>query len=511
MSKAHVQLLALFLCILSGSWAATAVDSPAGCRSAVTRTPEDWGVLIDATWGPGLPAAEQLALFDQVFQLVDSGYGAFHNLDIDLDAIRSRYRPEIAGGVSRGRLAAIMNHISLALSDCHTYIVDREVSWGTYAAPGVPLLVVGAWVANYRFGASLTVLPDDTLLVIRALPDQPLGLQPGDIVLGYDGVLWSQLYPQLLEAELPIQFVWLWGSTDQSMHHCMMMSAGLNWHLFDTIDVLRYATGETVHLSTEPLWYHEKLVLGNEQLPVAGVAMPNFEDDFVSWGIVEGTEVGYVYVSSWSMDPVDRIRVEFYEAIRALMDDHDTEGLILDFRLNTGGGAAVPNSGFSMLFDSDVYTIAYELRANGSADHLQMLPHWFLTPEYLKIQATPSSYYDRPIAVLIGPGTVSAGDISAQRLLSHPMVRTFGKPSNGGFTITDNPYIGERWWFSRANGSAYTVSGHRHLAHTGVGADFEVWLTPEDVVQGRDTVVEAAIDWIQRSHPRHPGDRAAPQ
>jgi len=479
---------------------------------AIHRTAEDWAALIDATWGPGMASAAQVDLFDEWWDAIDRGYGAFHNLDIDLEAIRSRYRPEIEGGVSRGRLAAIMNHFALALKDCHTFITDRDVTWGTLAEPGVPLMVVGPLPGNDRFGAALTLLPNDTLLVFRALPDHPLGLEPGDIVLGYDGVPWSELYRELLEAELPIQLIWVWGSTDESMHHCMMASAGLNWHLFDTIDIIKHATGEIVHLPTAPLAEVSEIVLGNEQLPVPGVPMPDyFEDDWVSWGIVEGTDIGYVYVASWAWEAQYQIREQFYEAIHALMFQFDTSGLILDFRLNTGGGADQPRDGFALLFDSDVYTIAYELRVEGSDDHLEMRRHPTLTPAYLMIQGDPSSYYDRPIAALIGPGSVSAGDVHTQRLLVHPMVRTFGKPSNGGFTLNDNPDVGARWWTSRATGCAYTVDGHHYLAHRGVEPDEEVWLTPNDVAAGRDTVVEAAIAWIQRAAPRRPGGRVTPE
>jgi hypothetical protein len=460
---------------------------------------DEWSALIDSTWGEGMPAAEQLAFFDRVIDDIDSGYGAYQNLDLDLESIRNRYRPEIAGGVSRGRFAAIMNHISLALSDCHTFIIDRQVNWYTLAEPGAPLFVVGAWPDASRFGAALTVLPDDTLLVIRALPGQQLGLEPGDIVLGYDGVPWSMLYRQLLEAELPIQLNWVCGSTEESMHHCMMMSAGLNWHLFDTIDVVKFSTGETLHLPTSPLQNQTGTIYGVEQLPVPGVPMPEYEEgDFVSWGIVQGTGIGYIYVASWDPDPRLQISEQFAEAVRALMYDYDTSGLILDFRINTGGGALTADDGFALLFDKEVFTVGYALRVEGSEDPYEMYPHPELTPELLEIKGDPESYYDKPIAVLIGPGTVSAGDLHSQRLLAHPRVRTFGKPSNGGFTLNDNPDYGSRWWTSRATGSAYTVEGTRYLAHTGVPVDFAVWLQPSDVAAGIDTVVEAAISWIQR-------------
>ncbi len=503
---------AAIVSVLLVGWAAP-VSSQDRDRPEVesTRSATDWATVIDSTWGEGMPAAEQLDMFDRVINDIETGYGAFHNIDLNLASIRNRYRPEIASGVSRGRFAAIMNHISLVLTDCHTYIVDRQVSWHTAAVPGVPLFVVGAWPNASRFGASLTVLPDDTLLVFRALPDQQLGLEPGDIVLGYDGVPWAVLYRQLLDAELPIQLVWVCGSTEESMHHCMMMSAGLNWHLFDSIDVVKHRTGETLHLPTAPLLNQNGTIYGNEQLPVPGVTMPAYEQgEFVSWGIVEDTDIGYIYVASWDPDPLFRISEEFRDAVQAVMVDHDTEGLILDFRINTGGGALTPDDGFALLFDEDVYTIGYALRVEGSVDPREMEPHPELTPELLKIKGDPSTFYDRPIAVLIGPGSVSAGDVHAQRLLAHPMVKTFGKPSNGGFTLNDNPDYGPRWWTSRATGAAFTVDGARFLAHTGVPVDVEVWLEPEDAASGRDTVVEAAIAWIQRPIVRQSSGRRVP-
>jgi len=49
-------------------------------------------------------------------------------------------------------------------------------------------------------------------------------------------------------------------------------------------------------------------VSGNEQLPVSGVPMPvYFEDNFVTWGIVEGTNIGYVYVAAWEWEAEHRV------------------------------------------------------------------------------------------------------------------------------------------------------------------------------------------------------------
>lgn len=111
--------------------------------------------------------------------------------------------------------------------------------------------------------------------------------------------------------------------------------------------------------------------------------------------------------------------------------------------------------------------------------------------------------------VLEGPGAVSNGDWESLRMGFHPMVRTFGKPSNGAFTPSDSGSVGSEYWVTGATGSGYLVDGHRYLTHTGAPVDVEVWLTPHDVARGVDTVVEAAIQWIQGPARRQTGRRMA--
>ena len=207
---------------------------------------------------------------------------------------------------------------------------------------------MGGWGDNWHFGAGLTPLPDGSLLVYKAMPNHPLGLVPGDIVLGYGGVPWKQLYPELLAAQLPLTG-WWWGSSESSWTHSMLMSAGLNWHLFDTIDVVKHATGETVHLSVAPLASTPPVSLDcTEQLPIPGVPMPDYlgSNDPVSWGIVEGTQVGYVYVRAWAGDAGD----QFYAAVPSLLTQYQTSGLIFDFRTNYGGNMFLSYPALSLLF-----------------------------------------------------------------------------------------------------------------------------------------------------------------
>jgi PKD repeat protein len=460
-------------------------------------TQEDWRAAIDSVWGDGLPTEEKMEIGGRTWEEIDQRFGAFMNLDVNIDSLAALWEAEISAGVSRGRFAAILNHFSLALMDAHTVIADVGVTWGTYPRPGVPLFVVSTARDNSRFGACLTPLPDSTLLVYRALPNHRLGLEPGDLVLGYDGIPWKKLYKELLEAQLPIRLNYVWGSHPESFTHTMLQSAGLNWHLFDTIDIVKYGTGDTLHLSTAPLQYQSGEIWGNEQLPVPGVEMPNFwTEDYVTWGIVEGTQIGYIYIASWSWEQQHRISEQFYEAIYDFMFNYETEGMIIDMRLNYGGTMEEAHDGYSLLFNTTERRVSFDMRGDPNDRH-DMIPHPTHRAERFIIHGDPDTYYDRPIAVLTGPNAVSNGDWESLRTQFHPMVRTFGKSSCGAFTPSDYPDLGHpSFYMTKANGSGYLIDGHIYLAHTGVEVDEEVWLTREDAARGIDTVVEAAIAWI---------------
>jgi hypothetical protein len=476
--------------------------TPGGFAALHEFAASDWAQRIDQTWGPSpWTIPEMLGLFDTFWNKIDLGFACFQGLDVDWVGLREPARAEIEAGVSRGRFAAIMNHLALALRESHTGVWDLGVNYSALD-PGVPLFVVGGWGNNARFGAGLTPLPDGSLLVYKAMPSHPLGLVPGDIVLGYEGVPWKQLYRELLAAQLPLTG-WWWGSSESSWTHSMLMSAGLNWHLFDTIDVVKHATGETVHLSVAPLVSAPQSRLDcTEQLPI-----PDFlgSGDTVSWGLVEGTDVGYVYVRQWSGDAGNQL----LDAVRSLLTQYQTSGLIFDFRTNYGGNMFLSYPALSMLFGrGDTSTIGFASRCYlGSHD---MCPSAYGLPRYYVIHGSAEADYDRPIAVLMGPGAVSSGDQVAHLFSFHPRARFFGKSTSTAFNAGSFLPLGIAGWSSvYAAFDAYRVTDPtNYLTHDEIRVDEAVWLTPDDVARGKDTVVEAALRWILNRAPVCDGAQA---
>ena len=398
-----------------------------------------------------------------------------------------------------------MCQLFLPLQDLHTYIGDLPIGFDDLDL-GVPLFVISGYYNDakqdfpfrefHHFGAGLSPLPDSSLLVYDVVPDHPLGLQSGDVVLGYDNIPWKNLYKEILKTQLPIAYYpWL-GSTEYSKRHHLLTSAGMNWHLFDTIDIVKYDSDDTLHLSTSILQNQQMQLFATAQMPINGVPRPDIENGhWVSWGIIDGTQIGYIYVWNWTKEGngFHASGDDFRQAILTLMNEYNTSGLIIDSRRNTGGNFKEYPKGLEILFNIPQDIFGFSKRFNPN-DHFSMNSINFS----MNINAD-EKIYDKPIAVLTGPASASMGDFMPYQMRYHPMSKIFGFPSNGAFgtvghsTLTYAP----DWevWVTVTN-SYLKENPEKYLTHMNFDVDEEVWLTQEDVVKGKDTAVEKAIEWI---------------
>jgi hypothetical protein len=488
-------------------------------KKAGHYTTKEWRQLIDSLWGPGVPTDTKLSVFDNYWNIVDQTWGGFPNLVVNWDSLKAVYRPLVTAGVSRGRFSGILTRLTRALNEWHCFTVDlgidstmgfypdlfADVEYPNYPSfqyrPGLPVININILFFRTNFGAGLTPLPDSTAMVYSVMPSHPLGLQPGDVILGYDGIPWRQLIRELLDAELPILGGGnLLGSTAASGYHAAMISAGMNWGLFDTIDVVKYSTKDTLHYPTSLLNtisppYH----IATEQLPVKGVSFPDLKGNkLVSWGVVEGTAIGYVYVWDWYGMPSGETRTLFAQAVNELINQQKVQGLILDFRTNNGGQTSFANDGYAQLLNFDP-TLNYS-----PASRVKGGPHlsFNLTSKYIPDVFSPGhELFDHPIAVLTGPMCGSAGDYNSFKIRFHPMVRFFGKRTNGAYTaytsqlqygVLAGPYfcrVDDASVYSNYNNEGFMI-------HNPFPVDEEVWLTQDGVAKGQDDVVNLALAWI---------------
>ncbi len=461
-----------------------------------TAPPEDTGwsppdLDVDGYWAEAPDTETRLAIFDQLWTTLGASYASFAASGVDWDAIRETYRPLVEAAESQGRFFQLLGDIFLTLQDGHSYIVSYEVC--RYDATGSPPALRLLDGATYS-GACLTPLEDDSLLVTRVDPDNPAGLVPGDRVLGYDGWAWRHLRTRLVQAGLPVC----------GYHSSADLAQDMNWqsallnnhHLFDTLDLHRHGEAEPERIDTEIFAGFYSDLVCSDQLPVEGVELPYTDYDGshgaaeTSWGVLEGTNIGYIYVYAWSGD----VTTDFGTAVSELMG---TDGLIIDQRYNNGGGTGAAMGGLALLFQEDVEHIMNCAVRDDPDDYTSMaINSW----GWHAFEADPSTYYDRPIAVLVGPRAISAGDLFPVYMTHHPRARRFGRTTDGSFgsiasTWAPDPYVADLYM-------AYTYAAcidpdMSWLQGAEAPPETEVWLDPEDVAEGRDTVVEAALAWIE--------------
>ena len=494
------------------------------------HTVAEWKHIIDTTWGDGMLTEDKLLLFDRFWEAVDKHYPGFVNNPVNWDSVKNHYRPEIEAGVSRGRFAGIITKMGSLLREGHSYAYDRGV-YLTKPGPDIPILIAGYYsnqdstliLHNGWFGATLTPIIDEELLVLRSVEDHPMGLEAGDIILGYDGLPWTDLYPLLLQMDFPLTtnsrttkesipkyFDYL-GSSEKSAKHKWLASAGMNWHLFDTLDFRKYRSYDILHLPTSLLEGKELHIAGNEQLPVEGIEFPGTEiisDTLpafipsVSFDAILDNTIGYIYFFHMSFDDC----VKKLEAASQSLAEGDVQGIILDLRYNTGGFNGW-EKGFNPIFNRGIDSCGlYARTINGGHDDL------YRKESFLK--ALSKDFLNKPIALITGPGAMSMGDYASYFIHTQPMTRSFGKGTNTAYTLNlgrvnniDKWSSGSIHWdfgfpafeieFAGSNFGRIIDGELKQFMHTGFDIDEEIWFTQEAAYHQKDNLVKRAVDWIK--------------
>ncbi len=474
---------------------ASAYKGSAGKTTAGTGIVFDtakWVHRIDSTWGAGLADTAKLNLFNDFWMQMDSFYAGFAGLPAyNWDSIVNAMRAEISGGVSRGRFAGIIGKLMSYINDGHSSFYDVSVSYGAAIYPGLPVFRGESGL----FGACITTVNDTAAMVYNVDPSHPFGLQPGDIILGYNGIPWTRLIQTLLQYQLP-NGVGI-GSTDVATYHRRIQAAGENWYLFDTINIKK-CDGTLVNFPTSLMVGKHYQDFCTEEMPVAGVHKLTYNDYYVNnriicSGVITGTRVGYISMIDCSDNSGDSL----YNAVKVLMEDSLVDGLILDIRTNYGGVFGAYQKAF-MYLNGGTGNISW-LGAGDRLNPANRLLMYNNPVSWYDFTDTISGFPHKKIAVLSGPGAFSAGDVLSVLFKHDPDVKTFGKSTTGAFggyvpiTITYPKY-----YASRQGGNFYQASDATHyLTHTSFPVDSSVWFTQSTVCNGVDNILNTAVNWIE--------------
>jgi hypothetical protein len=189
-------------------------------------------------------------------------------------------------------------------------------------------------------------------------------------------------------------------------------------------------------------------------------------------------DVGYLYYGSFSGSLSEANLSYIFHHFR------DCRGLILDVR-NNGGGSLAQAELFASCFASERTLTGYII-------HKSAPPHdVFSEPFPLYLEPSVYARWLRPVILLTNRQCYSAANNFVQRMSCLPQVTILGDKTGGGSGL---PFYSElpNGWSVRFSASPL-LDVQREHTENGIDPDIFVSQAPEDELQGRDSLIEAAL------------------
>jgi carboxyl-terminal processing protease len=185
--------------------------------------------------------------------------------------------------------------------------------------------------------------------------------------------------------------------------------------------------------------------------------------------------VGYIALNIF-LDPA-RIMPAFGEAVESFRDHR---GIVIDLRGNPGGIGAM-SMGLAGWF------IGSSGRKLGTMVTREAPLRFVVFPR--------PKPYQGPLAILVDGGSASTSEIFAGGMQDLGRARVFGNRSAGAALPSVIERLPNGELFQYAIGD-YVSEGGAHLEGVGVTPDETIVPTREQLLAGRDPVLEAAVAWI---------------
>lgn len=200
----------------------------------------------------------------------------------------------------------------------------------------------------------------------------------------------------------------------------------------------------------------------------------------MSYKVLEGN-VGYLYYSSFSYG----ISETFLDVM--FMSFQDCPGLIIDVRNNGGGNISNVESIVSRFLDKKILAGSICHKTGPGHNDFSEPYDFYFEPQ------TEHVRWLRPVVVLANRSTFSAANNFVSVMKSLPLVTVVGDRTGGGCGIPFSSEIPCGWGVRFSACPVYDAEGN--LTEFGVDPTegCHVDMTPEDVLAGRDPIIDFAV------------------
>jgi hypothetical protein len=229
-------------------------------------------------------------------------------------------------------------------------------------------------------------------------------------------------------------------------------------------------------------WYENFPVNYNEQLILDNYLGTDYRIIGPMWA--QSVE-GMLYVSYRSFER--KISQQNMDEIIRLMNFHD--GLIIDVRNNGGGSLQNGINMTSRFIDS---RMIYAQQRFKSGPGISDFTPW----TNMSVSPSDGAKYMGKIAVLTNRRSYSASTFFAQMMKTLPQAQLFGDQTGGGGGIPAYAELPNGWTYRFS--ATQTIDMADYHIEFGVLPDHVVVMDPIDEQQGKDIVIEAALEWLKQ-------------
>ena len=392
--------------------------------------------------------------FECVWTTINTEYWDPQFGGLDWQAVHDELRPKIEQAVSLSKARAILRDMISRLKLSHYAIIPAEV-YNNLEQPADDNLPDGAT------GIDLRVINSHALVTALAenSPAARLGVRTGWEIVRIDDLDVVARLKQLTQE--------LEDDLSKPLHLAYAVIPYLSGRVGDTVGVT-FLDGDnrTVELDI-PLAEQRghKSRFGNLGDIRVWIEVKTIDDN-----------IGYIAFDGF-FDPPYLMKT-FNDGMRSFMA---ADGVIIDLRGNPGGMGVMAMGMAGWLVPENRHFGTLRMRDN----EIKML-----------VQARPTTY-SGPVAILVDGLSGSASEFFAGGLQEMDRAcivgsRTKGEALPGQFKTLPNDDV---FIYATSN---YVSAGNNTLEGIGVRPDIEVCHTREALLQGRDLVLEAAIDWIRK-------------
>ncbi len=209
----------------------------------------------------------------------------------------------------------------------------------------------------------------------------------------------------------------------------------------------------------------------------------------------EYTESGHTFNNYGWIGNMGYLHIEaFADNILEMNDILDyfksAEGLVFDLRANIGGDFTYAMTEFTRLTNEERLIFSSRTKTGKGVEDYTDWYDWKLKP------AGP--YFDKPIVLLTDRLTISAGERATMILKALPNVTHMGDTTNGAAATKIGKELANGWDYSLVSQQLKFRDGIDYEG-TGLPPDIYIKNTEEEIANGQDKVLEAALDILTQN------------